>query len=454
MNVAINIPRVFCFANVLKYASFDTQSTMPDYRSGNISRHLYGQFFENPDDRERLPLTLEERELAAALFPIVDELVTKHLKKNGRSSPPSNSVSLYHDPGFKKRIALTRENLKTIILMFSESDVACKKFMAVFESCEKTRVENISKLRAVGGALDKDRENSNISQITGSSVGAVGCAVIASSLIFPPLALALAIGGGIAAGLGAAVTVGTTVTEGVLIGRNVTEAKSILEEDRKQFVEMEGLFTHSIDFVAAVEQVLSMDLMKSLAESLRGLTRDSTDLYSKYRRIIRTFLVELCQQKQINETLAALLPIVITAMSVLFVLRQQRHVIYDIVMLTTHLFYAFTNGLELGVEMTRVIAQIFMRGGAEAVGRLPANVARVVFHGVFAGLGIALDVINIIYSAVDLSKGSKSEHAVKINNAADALEKELNLLREIHKGIEDILSKPRKARTDLVIVSK
>ena len=66
--------------------------------------------------------------------------------------------------------------------------------------------------------------------------------------------------------------------------------------------------------------------------------------------------------------------------------------------------------------------------GAVTTGRVLAE-----FGGALAGVGIAMDVLNIAVVAIDVDKGSKTKAARKIRNTVDVLKKEKLFINDIHK---------------------
>ncbi|XP_063297731.1 apolipoprotein L3-like, partial [Pelobates fuscus] len=88
-------------------------------------------------------------------------------------------------------------------------------------------------------------------------------------------------------------------------------------------------------------------------------------------------------------------------------------------------------GVYTVAEVARVIQLVKLSTTAAQGAGIVAHGARVAaaVSGIFAALFLAVDLANVVNSAMELGKGAKSEEAKKIREVADELEKEIHNLK-------------------------
>ncbi|KAG8176055.1 hypothetical protein JTE90_006836 [Oedothorax gibbosus] len=393
-----------------------------------------------------LPLNNREQQLASIVFPVALEAVSKIWDLQQKVSEPliPDAVGAPVPPAnrchgdFEVKVEAAKENLVKILYLFGKIHNARNEFSSAFPNWTKIRKSNIADLEALGKSLHQDRFNCNVSRLVGSSVGALGGLALVACL-FPPVAIVaapLAIAGGGAALAGGGVVFGTTLTEYGLIKQKMTGAQNILKDDQDCFMSMTKYFEHTIKFVEAVDAVLGFDVLTTLAKDLKDFTNDVTNWDNRFfRQLKRTFTTILTTIQIPLASMGLQLVTVALTIGVIAVLAHCNNcIILDGIILTHRLVFGFLSGLDLGVDVGRAL-MTFARGG-KLTADISNQLSRAVFRGVFGGVGLTLDVINIVLTSIDVHKGSFSKQGKMVLNAADQLSKELEVLEKVYNELK------------------
>lgn len=235
--------------------------------------------------------------------------------------------------------------------------------------------------------------------------------------------------------VGGGVVFGTSATEYGLIKKDMKKAQQILKDDQEAFQAMAKWFEHTIALVEAVEAVVGFQVMKTLAKDLKDFANDVGSWNATFTTALKNSLGVIFDAD--NNFVASLgihlSSIILTFCVVVIVAHQRNCVLLDCVILTHRLVFGLLSGLDVGVEVGRGI-MMAVRGGKFAAD-ISANLARAVFHGVFGGIGLTLDVINIVLTSIDVHHGSWSKQGTQIENAADKLNDELEFLKKVYDGL-------------------
>ncbi|GFR32335.1 uncharacterized protein TNCT_563781 [Trichonephila clavata] len=376
----------------------------------------------------------DELELATTTYDVAFDEVQK---KNGDGD--TDSVL-----SFEEKVEATKENFDRVVDLFSKANKARNEFLKNFDDWDPRRCQTVEGLIEIADKIDLNKFNGCISKITGGSVGAVGGILVGVSLFCPPLAavtLPLAIGGGVASVLGGGVVVGTTGTEIVLLRNKLNKAKALITEEEENFSCLKHWFIHNEALMKAIEDLVGHDLLQEMLEDVKKFFKeveDNTDKYNqKLMELLETCVGKMCCSKYIIKKFdSEISPIVMTFVFVICLMSGRNRIILDCALLTQRLALGLMSALGISVQTGRFVAGLVMKGGAEAGKAVPAAVARVVGFGVFVALGIAMDVVNVVHSSIDLHKGAKSSHAKEVRHIADLLKEEHSFLQNVHKEMK------------------
>ncbi|GFT39420.1 uncharacterized protein NPIL_309261 [Nephila pilipes] len=344
---------------------------------------------------------------------------------------------------FDEKIETARLNFKRVVGLFRRTNRAKKNFLKNFDTWKQMRLESISKLMHIAGAVRGDKFNGCIAKIVGGSVGFVGGAVVAASLLCPPAAavtVPLAIAGGVTSAMGGGVVAGTAGVEIVLLKNKLDEAKTLVQEEEENFTRMRHWFTHSQELVNAIEDLVGEDLLKDLVEEGKKYFDNLQLLYQendeKLKSVMKDIMGKICKSgNMVKEFGTDIAPIIISFVLVSCVISSRNRIILDCALLTHHLLLGLASTTDVGVATGRLVTGLVMNGASAAAKVIPGTVGRAVALGAFVALGIALDVLNVVLSSIEIHKGVKSKHVDEIHRVARLLEDEYTFLLNIHDEI-------------------
>lgn len=345
---------------------------------------------------------------------------------------------------FEEKVEATKTNFGHVVDLFSKANKARNAFLKNFEDWDPKRCQIVEGLEEIAKKIDINKFNGCISKITGGSVGAVGGILVGVSLFCPPLAavtLPLAIGGGVASALGGGVVAGTTGTEIVLLNNKLKEAKVLIAEEEENFSCLKHWFIHNEELMKAIEDLVGRELLQDMMEDVKKFFKEVEDKADTYNQKLMELLKKCvgkmcCSEYVIKKFDAEISPIVMVFVFVVCLMSRRNRIILDCALITQRLALGLMSALGLSVQTGRCIAGLFMKGGAEAGKAVPAAVARVVGFGVFVALGVAMDVLNVIHSSIDLHKGAKSSHAKEVRYVATLLKEEHSFLQNVHEEMK------------------
>ncbi|GIY75293.1 hypothetical protein CEXT_485531 [Caerostris extrusa] len=362
---------------------------------------------------------------------------------------------------FEEKVEATKDNLGHVVDLFSKTNTARKAFMDNFDSWAPVRKDNISRLRTISKEILKDRFNGCISKVVGGGVGAAGGVLVGVGLLVPPVApvaIPLAVGGGIAAALGGGVVVGTTGTEIVLLKKKLAEAKKLIKIEEENFKLMTHWFNQTQQLKKALEALVGMDLLKTMSDEVVQFLKDTANLAElkageykeKFEYVMKTCVQQMHEFTNIAEELGPqIAPIVMSFIFVYCVLSGRNRIVLDGLMVTQRLALGLMSAVDITVEAGRLFAGLAVKGSSvgmsgkvaplaavSVAGKVvPAAVSRIAALGFFVGLGIAIDIINMILASKEIHTGAKSKYADQITSAAGQLEEEYLFLQNVYEEL-------------------
>ncbi|XP_055925824.1 uncharacterized protein LOC129957515 [Argiope bruennichi] len=335
-----------------------------------------------------------------------------------------------------------RNVMEKIIERFEKADEACSEFLAIYSKWEISRKATVEELNVIAASIHSDRFKGNISKMVGGCVGVIGGAAVVGAFVFPPL-LPLAIGGGVASGLGGVTVFGSSIAEIVVLKKRLNQAKIIIEDDFEQFQPLRKFFDRSNELMEALNEVIGFDLMDEIHGELKSFYEEyrnrKTEVDSNFINKIKpmiNFLVNLLISKtnllfQFGPELASMAISFVLAM---FIAPMHNMVLFDRIVLIQRLSVGVLSGLEAGLSLRTAVAGVTARRALQGVPTVAENMPKLFARSfkIFAGIGLALDVSNIILTSIDMKKGSFSEHGKKLKEAADRLQEEFEYVEKVH----------------------
>ncbi|GBN09276.1 hypothetical protein AVEN_75640-1 [Araneus ventricosus] len=121
----------------------------------------------------------------------------------------------------------------------------------------------------------------------------------------------------------------------------------------------------------------------------------------------------------------------------MFIAPMSNMVLFDRIVLIQRLTVSVLSGLEAGLSLRTAVAGVAARRALQGVPTVAENMPKLFARSfkIFAGIGLALDVSNIILTSIDIYKCSFSEHGKKLKESADQLQEELEYVEQVHDSL-------------------
>ncbi|CAL1264679.1 unnamed protein product [Larinioides sclopetarius] len=336
--------------------------------------------------------------------------------------------------------------MEKLIERFQKTDEACAEFLAVYPDWEISRKATVKELNIISASIHKDRFKGNLSKMLGGCVGVIGGAAVVGAFVFPPL-LPLAIGGGVASGLGGATVFGSSIAEIVLLKKRMDQAKVIIENDSEKFRPLQKFFDRSNELMEALNEVIGFDLMNKIHEELKVFYQEyrsrklqvDSNFMDKVRPIINNLVNLLVSHSNLLIRYGPeFTSVAISFVLAMFIAPMGDMVLFDRIVLIQRLTVGVLSGLEAGLSLRTAVAGVAARRALQGVPTVAENMPKLFARSfkIFAGIGLALDVSNIILTSIDIHRGSLSEHGKKLKEAADQLQEELEYVEQVHDTLK------------------
>ena len=287
--------------------------------------------------------------------------------------------------------------------------IYCNLYMLWIQKREKT----IASVKEIAATIDEDHKNVNIANLVGGSVAVVGGGMAIAGICLIPVTFGVSaaltgVGAAVGAGGGAA-GAGAVVVDHFLRKKNFESAMDTIQSDRDE--------TEQLAKTAEEINRLEKELQKV---SLFLLQKMITD-----KRIcpIRTEKKSNLQQWNEKELVAVLnkisdyLPDAVKSGKLSATTADR---MYESIT-------SFKKVPDFVVKL-KVLIQ-----GASAGRAILAGAG-----GILAGIGIALELVNIAITAVDVHRGSKTKEAKDLYDIAEELENELSRATDLFNEVENL----------------
>ncbi|KAF8789134.1 uncharacterized protein LOC129956435 [Argiope bruennichi] len=354
---------------------------------------------------------------------------------------------------FDEKVDAAVENFERVVALFKKTKKAKDSFLKSFEQWAPTCKNNIQLLKESAEAIQTDKFNSDIAKVVGGVVAAVGGIVFGISFITPlaVVTVPLAIGGGIASAVGGTVVAGTTGTEIALLKKKLEGARALVQQEMERFFAMTHWFSFPEEVKKALESLLSYNLLKEMAADLKKffdeVTREANLTVGDFKLRFKEVL-KLCMKKMITSSKITyefgddVAPVVMTFVFVFCLMKGQNRIVLDCVMITQRLAVGLLSVFDLGVQAGQLIGRLALKGAASAGEAL----AKFAIMEALVGLGVLIDVVNVVLSSIDLHKRPETEATKKIKEAADKLEKVFSFIESVYNEVKKYKT---LARTDV-----
>ncbi|XP_013780737.1 apolipoprotein L4-like [Limulus polyphemus] len=310
------------------------------------------------------------------------------------------------------------EELKKILM---EDERARAHFIDAFPIWITTRNKSIKSLKKINTELNESRLGVNISNIVGSSVGIVGGSMAIVGLVLAPvtagLSLGLTIGGASLGAAGGLTAGGANVTELIINKNKCQEIKETLDKDKKESDELfkymktlkrcdnnrEKLLIEAKEFIDIVENGVNtgkslMGQLGKVVEFLQNLANlEEVTLENAKKVFEKTFM-----NSPANST-------------------RERNTLSD-----------RAGDLNL---LSNLIVQGFSQGGKFSKLALAAPTLPRAVPIVLGAVVIALDVVNLVLTSVNIHNGNRNELQNRIGEVIQEITVEKEEIVKVHEHI-------------------
>ncbi|CAL1264691.1 unnamed protein product [Larinioides sclopetarius] len=410
----------------------------------NSNQKLFERFFGSNENIGLVVLERPERSIAQLVFDISSRKISEDQEDfDGEpDDDPDNEPSDgdYEDNDyFDEKIETAAKNFNRVVELFKLSSNAKKEFLENFKDWSVLRKNNVRRLKEIANDIQSDKFNSDIAKVVGSVVGVVGGIVAGLSLLTPlaVVTLPLAISGGIATAVGGGVVVGTTVTEVVLLKNKLEEAKTFFEQEKKDFSVMEKWFIHTQELKDALESWIDYSLLNEISKDLKEFENEVNfnldSLTDKFGNLLTMCIGKMIKQSKIVELFGVVFaPVVMTFVLVVCLIRDHNRLVLDCILEVGRLTAGVMSILGTGVQAGRLTVDLASTGAA--AGGRAASVA--IATSVFIALGIAIDVVNIVWSSIDIHNCPEPEQARMIKEVAEKLEEQFLFIESVYEELK------------------
>ncbi|CAL1264693.1 unnamed protein product [Larinioides sclopetarius] len=376
-----------------------------------------------------------ERYLTGLVYDVACDEIHKIKEVPADESEGAGSVS-----SFDVRVQKAVEKFGSVVKVFKISTEAKDTFIKNFGQWSSFRKSNIKRLEEIAEEIQTDKFNSDIAKVVGGVVGAVGGVAVGLSFLTPlaAITLPLAVGGGVASALGGGVVVGTTGTEIVRLKNNLEEAKTLVMQEQASFLTMAPWFEHTEKLKTAINSLVSYSLMKEMSQVLQGFHDvNATDLnvssfVDRFKRALKICIRKMRESSNIMQSYGVVAPAVMTFVIVVCLLRYHNRIVLDCAMQIDRLVMGMMSMMDIGVQTGRLTVGLASKGAAAAGRAVPVVIATTVF----VAASVAIDVVNVVLSSIDIHTRPITEHAKKIKEASEKLEKEFRCIESIYNELQ------------------
>ncbi|GBN42340.1 hypothetical protein AVEN_71733-1 [Araneus ventricosus] len=405
----------------------------------NREEILFERFFgSNRNDDESI-FNDSERYLAELVYDVAcDEIHKDKIIPDDESDDGDDADS---ESSFDIRIESAVEKFERVVELFKISKKAKDAFVKNFGHWSSFRKSNIQRLKEIAEEIQTDKFNSDIAKVVGGVVGAVGGVAVGLSFLTPlaPITLPLAIGGGVASALGGGVVVGTTGTEIVLLKNNLEEAKTLVMQEEASFSTMAPWFIHTENLKKAIEFLVSYSLLKEMSQDLQdfhdvhAMNLRVGSFVNRFKQALKLCIGKMFKSSNIMESFGIVVaPVIMTFVIVVCLLRYHNRIVLECAMQIDRLVLGMMSMMDIGVQAGRLTVGLATKGAAAAGRAVPVVIATTVF----VAASIAIDVVNVVLSSIDIHTRPEPEHAKKIKKAAEQLEKEFRCIESIYNELQ------------------
>lgn len=360
-----------------------------------------------------------------------------------------------------EKVELLSENLSKMISSFKKCKESCSKFLEIYPSWSEKREKVIAQLKETSERLDKIKFDSNVAKVVGSSVGIAGGVLTAVGAALTPLTMGLStpltIEGIVTSSLGGVTSLGTAVTELCLLANKIKIARKIVQKDKEEFNVLAELFDHAGAYMRALEDFVGLDPVAKVVNALElcnvatGKSVTShTSRSSTSRKILALEASGI--QKKVLDIAKAILPPTLHGIAVplsliiavvanpnlselLQEMRQLHHdnpVIYEIITIIYRIQILTLADMQANcVSCVNTAAKFGTITVSATVGQTISSV-------LFAGLSIAIDVMSLTLTSINLHKGSYCHSAECVRKVNEQLTSEFDIVKSVYTELKQM----------------
>ncbi|XP_055926116.1 uncharacterized protein LOC129957685 [Argiope bruennichi] len=378
---------------------------------------------------KELILNGSERVLAKFVY----RAAVEEIRANRKDPDDNNVDDAKRKINLNIEIEATVKIFKCVVDLFKASQAAKSAFLDNFDRWSSSRKSNIKSLRKIADDIQTDKFNCDISKVVGSSVGVAGGIALGLSFIpfLAPITVPLLIGGGIASASGAGVVIGTTSEEIKLLKKNLEEAKNLIQKEKSSSSMIDVWFNHTKEMREEIESLVESRLLKEMVEDLKRFQDEMKkktsftvdELKNRFNQLLKSFIRQMHKfSKKIAKFGDVIAPLVMTFVIVFCLLRQHNRTVIHCIGQMYRLMAKNMSVSDVDVTTGQVLLSVSR--GLTAASRI------------FAAANIALDVLTMVQSSIDIHNRTEVEQAKQIREAAVKLEEERSFIERVYDEVK------------------
>lgn len=337
----------------------------------------------------------------------------------------------------RKKILLLPQNLRIIVRNFKKCKKSCDRFHELYPVWNSNRRGVIGELREIADTLDKTRLECNISRIIAASSGTVGGAtsIAAIGLTGGSVTVPLMIAGCVVAMTGGSTALGTAIKEVILLKQQIEAVQKLLKREEHCFQNISELLRHTSEYIDSVSEIFNFDVFAEFMDDFGKLLSILGDSAKKQAKtyVLNTLFNYLTKGLSVPLT-APTSKVDYRKLAEIFkeliIMHHENHLVFESIVMTARICLQIGRSMAdlPGTEVVAALVKATNIGSAT----FRVSMSKAITQGLFAGVGLAIDVTSLILTYIDIHKGSKCPKAEEVRRISEQLDWEFDLVKRIY----------------------